>query len=54
MGSSPDQAEGGYQVHSLKELEGFNSSTPRYEKEGGCICFEYIWLNCLPQSFGAR
>ncbi|MBA0795791.1 hypothetical protein Gohar_006626 [Gossypium harknessii] len=40
-------------MHSLEEFEGFNSSTPRYE-EGRCLCFEYIRLSCLPQSFGAR
>ncbi|MBA0645623.1 hypothetical protein Goklo_013694, partial [Gossypium klotzschianum] len=24
------------------------------EEEGRCLCFKYIWLSCLPQSFGAR
>ncbi|MBA0783074.1 hypothetical protein Gotri_000854 [Gossypium trilobum] len=37
-----------------ERLEGSNSSTPRYKEEGGCLCFEYIRLSCLPQSFGAR
>ncbi|MBA0671510.1 hypothetical protein Goklo_024119 [Gossypium klotzschianum] len=22
------------------------------EEEGRRLCFEYIWLSCLPQSFG--
>ncbi|MBA0877056.1 hypothetical protein Goshw_006412, partial [Gossypium schwendimanii] len=34
------------QVHSLEEFKRYNSSTPRYEKEGRCICFEYIQLSC--------
>ncbi|MFQ6654602.1 hypothetical protein Gotur_025516 [Gossypium turneri] len=27
-------------MHSLEELEGFNSSTPRYEEDSLCLCLE--------------
>ncbi|MBA0575534.1 hypothetical protein Golob_024457 [Gossypium lobatum] len=37
---------------SWKNLKDINSSTPRYEEEGRCICFEYIRLSCIPQGFG--
>ncbi|MBA0844610.1 hypothetical protein Goarm_022544 [Gossypium armourianum] len=36
----------------MEEFERYNSSTPRYEEEGRCLCFEYIRLNCLPQALG--
>ncbi|MBA0754743.1 hypothetical protein Gogos_000135 [Gossypium gossypioides] len=39
-------------MHSLEEFERFNSNTPRCEEQGRRLCFEYIWLSCLSQSFG--
>ncbi|MBA0626204.1 hypothetical protein Godav_003911 [Gossypium davidsonii] len=37
---------------SVPTFERYNSSTPRHKEEGGCFCFKYIRLSCLPQGFG--
>ncbi|MBA0575535.1 hypothetical protein Golob_024457 [Gossypium lobatum] len=46
------QQKGDSKCISWKNLKDINSSTPRYEEEGRCICFEYIRLSCIPQGFG--
>ncbi|MFQ6658453.1 hypothetical protein Gotur_027724 [Gossypium turneri] len=37
-------------MHSLEEFERYNSSTPRYEEEGRCLCLSMYGLVVFPKA----
>ncbi|MBA0670857.1 hypothetical protein Goklo_023883 [Gossypium klotzschianum] len=35
-------------MYSMEEFTRLDSSTSGWEKEGRCVCFEYLWVSDLP------